>query len=74
MRSWIVKGFTFISLVVFAGLGCGKDDKSSADKAAEVQKAIQEGMQREKKMYEGMQKGMEDLEKVVQEQKEKGKK
>lgn len=74
MRSWIVKGFTFISLVAFAGLGCGRDERSSADKAAEVQKAIQEGMQREKKMYEGMQKGVEGLEKSIQEQKEKDKK
>ena len=72
MRSWIT-ALAFVGLILLFGTGCGKSDKSSADKAAEVQKAIQEGMQKEKQMYEGMQKGVENLEKAVKEQKEKGK-
>lgn len=73
MKGWI-KVFAFIAVVVPLGIGCGKDEKGSAEKAAEVQKAIQEGATREKKMYEGMQKGVENLEKSAQEQKEKEKK
>ena len=68
MGSW-VKGLIFIVLIGIVGLGCGKDEKGSADKAADVQKAIQEGMEKEKKMYEGMQKGVEGMEKKVEEQK-----
>ena len=70
MKSWI-RVFTFIAVVVVLGIGCGKDEKGSAEKAAEVQKAIQEGAEREKKMYEGMQKGVENLEKSAPEQKQK---
>jgi len=73
MRSWF-KGLAFILLLVPAGSGCGKDEKSSADKAAEAQRAIQQGGEKERKMVEGMQKGMESLEKSIQEQKEKTKK
>ena len=51
----------------FAGLGaallvvtmlyaCGKDEKSSAERDKEVQKVLQEGAQKERKMYERMQK------------------
>jgi len=54
--------------------GCGKGDKSSADREAEIKKTLQEGAQREQKMYEGMQKGMENMEKSMEEQKEKAKK
>ena len=46
-----------------AVLGCGGDKKDSAERAAEVQKAMQEGMQKEKKMMEGMVKGVETVEK-----------
>ena len=42
---------------------CGKDDKDSAARDAEIQKKLQEGSQRERQMYEGMQKGVENLEK-----------
>jgi hypothetical protein len=49
---------------------CGKDDKDSAARDAEIQKKLQEGMQREKQMYEGMQKGVENLEKQSPPQKQ----
>jgi hypothetical protein len=42
---------------------CGKNDKDSAARDAEIQKTLQEGSQRERQMYEGMQKGVENLEK-----------
>lgn len=73
MRAW-VKGVVFIGLMLLLGLGCGRDDKSSADREAEIKKALQEGTQKEKQMYEGMQKGVETLEKAMKEQKEKGQK
>jgi hypothetical protein len=64
-----------MSFVLAAGLsGCGKDDKNSAARDAEVQKRIQEGMQREKQMYEGMQKGTENLEKKAPEPKQESSK
>jgi hypothetical protein len=44
---------TAMSFALAVGLsGCGKDDKDSAARDAEVQKRIQEGMQKEKQMYE----------------------
>jgi hypothetical protein len=52
---------------------CG-DKKSSDDKAAEAQKIIQEGMQKEKSMVEGMAKTGDSLEKKMTEQKEETKK
>jgi len=55
------------------GAGCGKDEKSAADRDAEVKKVIQQGAAMERKMVEGMQKGMEKMEKGLQEQKEKQK-
>jgi hypothetical protein len=62
MQDWI-KRSVFVALILFWGLGCGKDDKSSAQRDAELQKALQEGAQKERQMYEGMQKGVENLEK-----------
>ena len=56
---------------LLCGVGCGKDQKSSAERDAEIKKALQEGAAKEQKMYEGMQKGVENMEKSVQEQKEK---
>lgn len=50
---------------------CGGDKKDSAERDKEVQKTIQEGMQKEKQMMEGMQKGVETLEKKVDEQTKK---
>ncbi|TMA11712.1 MAG: hypothetical protein E6J89_06955 [Deltaproteobacteria bacterium] len=74
MEGWM-KQFALIVLVLFmfVGLGCGKDEKSTADRDAEIKKALQEGAQKEQKMYEGMQKGVENLEKTMKEQKEKSK-
>ena len=53
---------------------CGGDKKDSADRAAEAQKAMQEGMQKEQKMMEGMVKGVETMEKKPAETKEETKK
>lgn len=50
---------------------CGGDKKDSAERDKEVQKVIQEGMQKERQMFEGMQKGVETLEKKVEEQTKK---
>ena len=69
-------GMRFVAIaavVVLAGAGCGKDEKSSAERDAEIQKALQQGAEKERKMYEGMAKGMENMEKSVQEQQEKKK-
>jgi hypothetical protein len=62
-----------IMMIAILGLAisaCG-DKKDSAARDQEVQKAIQEGMQKERKMYEGMQKGPENMEKKLGEQKER---
>jgi len=50
--------------------GCSKDEKASAERDKEIQKVLQEGAQKEQKMYEGMQKGIENIEKKMQDQKE----
>ena len=59
-----------VACLVLLASGCSRDDKSAAERDAEVQKAIQEGAAKERKMYEGMQKGMENMEKSLREQKE----
>ena len=53
---------------------CGGDSKDSVDRAAEAQKALQQGIQKEQKMIEGMVKGVETLEKKAAEAKEETKK
>jgi hypothetical protein len=58
------------ALPIFA---CG-DQKESADRAAEAQKAIQQGMQKEKSMMEGMVKGVETMEKKMTDAKQETKK
>ena len=61
MRMTLITGMV---LALAIGLSaCGKDDKDSAARDAEIQKKLQEGSQRERQMYEGMQKGVENLEK-----------
>ncbi|HEX6438724.1 MAG TPA: hypothetical protein VF182_16420 [Candidatus Binatia bacterium] len=61
MRTALIIG-TVLALAM--GLSaCGKNDKGSAARDAEIQKTLQEGSQRERQMYEGMQKGIENLEK-----------
>jgi hypothetical protein len=72
MKTW-TKVPACAAVVLLLGAGCGKDQKSSAERDAEIQKALQEGAAKEQKMYEGMQKGVENMEKNAQEQKEKGK-
>jgi hypothetical protein len=62
-----------IAGMIFGFSACG-DKKDSGDTAAEAQKAIQEGMQKEKSMVEGMMKAGENLEKKMTEQKEETKK
>jgi hypothetical protein len=62
---------TAMVLALAIGLSaCGKDDKDSAARDAEIQKKLQEGSQRERQMYEGMQKGVENLEKQSSPQKQ----
>jgi hypothetical protein len=51
---------------------CG-DKKDSAARDQEVQKVLQEGMQKEKAMMEGMQKGVENIEKKLTDQKQDSK-
>jgi hypothetical protein len=68
----------FICATAIAGMilgfsACG-DKKNSADREAEAQKAIKEGMQKEKSMVEGMMKAGENLEKQMTEKKEETKK
>ena len=61
MRTALIIG-TVLALAM--GLSaCGKNDKGSAARDAEIQKTLQEGSERERQMYEGMQKGIENLEK-----------
>jgi hypothetical protein len=63
-----MKHYGWIPLVVMLALpGCGGDQKSSDERAKEAQRAMQEGADKERKMYEGMQKGVEGLEKKAEE-------
>jgi hypothetical protein len=68
----------YIYVIIFAGLLCGVsafgDKKDTAARDQEVQKVMQEGMQKEKSMMEGMQKGVENMEKKATEPKEEAKK
>ena len=63
---------TFFVVCVVAVLGCGGDDRSQAERDAEVQKVLQDAARKEGQMYEGMRKGVEEMEKKAVE--EKGKK
>lgn len=71
-----MKQFIYATLVAasIAGFSACGDKKDSAARDQEVQKAMQEGMQKEKAMMEGMQKGVEGIEKKMTEQKEETKK
>ena len=63
--------FILGGILVCIGAGCkGKDEASKVD----VQKVMQEAAQKEQKMYEGVQKGIGEIEKNIQEQKDKEKK
>ena len=68
----------YIYVMFFAGLlggvsACG-DKKDTAARDQEVHMVMQEGMQKEKAMMEGMQKGVENMEKKATEPKEEAKK
>jgi hypothetical protein len=67
-----------IGMIIIAGTiaslsACG-DKKDSTEAAKDAQKIIQEGMQKEKSMVEGMVKAGENLDKKMPEQKEETKK
>ena len=66
-----MKGIGALLLLVSVALisACG-DKKDSAARDQEVQKVLQEGMQKEKAMMEGMQKGVENIEKKMTDQKD----
>jgi hypothetical protein len=68
MRTALITGMVLALGIALSA--CGKDDKDSAARDAEIQKTLQEGSQREKQMYEGMQKGVENLEKQSSPQKQ----
>ena len=72
MKSIISLSFALGFAIVVAA--CGGDKKDSAERAAEAQKAMQEGMQKEQKMMEGMVKGVESMGKTPTEAKEETKK
>jgi len=68
----------YVYVMILAGMvggfsDCG-DKKDTAARDQEVQKVMQEGMQKEKSMMEGMQKGVENMEKKATEPKEEAKK
>ena len=67
LRAMIIAG-------AIAGLSACGDKKDSAEQAKDAQKIIQEGMQKEKAMVEGMVKAGENLEKKMTEGKEETKK
>jgi len=72
-----MKHFIFLGvLLITASLlpACSEDEKSSAERDKEIQKVLQEGAQKEQKMYEGMQKAVEGMEKKTDGAKEEAKK
>ena len=68
MRTALITAMVFVLAIGVSA--CGKDDKDSAAREAEIKKTLQEGSQRERQMYEGMQKGVENLEKQSSERKQ----
>jgi outer membrane protein assembly factor BamE (lipoprotein component of BamABCDE complex) len=68
MKYFVRLGAALLALTLLAA--CSKDEKSSAERDKEVQKVLQEGAQKEQKMYEGMQKSVENLEKQGQQKEE----
>jgi hypothetical protein len=68
----------YVYVMILAGMVCGfsacGDKKDTAARDQEVQKVMQEGMQKEKSMMEGMQKGVANMEKKATEPKEEAKK
>ncbi|HXF75062.1 MAG TPA: hypothetical protein VNN13_03140 [Methylomirabilota bacterium] len=68
-----MKGWSVILAAVVVLSACG-DKKDAAEREKEAQRAIQEGVQKEKAMLEGMVKGAEGVEKKTAEHKEETKK
>ncbi|MGH7928282.1 MAG: hypothetical protein ACREQV_10850 [Candidatus Binatia bacterium] len=56
-----------LASLILAFPACGSDQKSSDEREKEVQRAIEEGTAKQKKMYEGMVKGVEGIEKKAEE-------
>ncbi len=48
---------------------CSGDGRNKDERDAEIQKKIQDATQKERKLYEGMQKGVEEIEKKAGENK-----
>ncbi|MGH7824342.1 MAG: hypothetical protein ACREQ7_04095 [Candidatus Binatia bacterium] len=68
MTKIISSGCAVLVLVLLAACG---NDKSREERAQEAQRAIQQGAQKERQLYEGVQKQVQDLDKKTQEQKAK---
>ena len=68
MRTILAAAMIFMLSVGLSA--CGKDDQSSAARDAEIQQKLQGAMQKEQQMYQGMQKGVENLKKKSPEQKQ----
>jgi predicted small lipoprotein YifL len=64
---------TVIAMAIAALSACG-DKKDQAQREEAAKQAIQQGMQKEKAMMEGMSKGVENIEKKMTEAKEETKK
>ena len=71
-----MKRYVYVMILVgmVGGFSACGDKKDTAARDQEVQKVMQEGMQKEKSMMEGMQKGVEGIEKKAADQKEETKK
>jgi hypothetical protein len=55
-----------VASIVLTASGCGGDPRTSDEQTKEVQRALQEGAQKERQMYEGAQKAMEAMEKKAE--------
>ena len=65
---------SLLAVAAVMALACCGDKNDAAEREKAAQQAIQEGMQKEKSMMEGMAKGVEGMEKKMTEQKEQAKK
>jgi outer membrane lipoprotein-sorting protein len=52
----------FAIVIVVTALGCGGDDQTRAERDAEIQKKMEEAVQKEGRLYQGMRKGVEEME------------
>ena len=67
------KTIRWMGFVLVIASACG-DKKDQAQREEAAKQAIQQGMQKEQKMMEGMAKGVENIEKKMTEAKEETKK